>query len=337
MGEGMEQVLVRVHYPLHEGRLVLRSDADWEQDLEPSSTDPGESCTHFELALDAPYRYFKPILVDGERRSWSRGQDFLAIRGRERVLDLYPHFDEDSKCHVCDLHQVPSGFGDAGYTVRVWLPPGYDENPLESYPVLYMQDGQNLFFPGEAFQGEHWRVGETLGILESMNLVRRVIAVGVHARERERDYTMPGYEAYGRFLADELDPWVSAHYRTLCGPANRALLGSSLGGVVSLAVAWSRPDVFGNAGCLSSTFGWRDDLFERVLTEEKRPIRVYLDSGWPRDNYEVTRAMLHALRSRGFREGADLCYLAFPEAQHSERSWALRAHLPFQWFYRSDR
>jgi len=61
---------------------------------------------------------------------------------------------------------------------------------------------------------------------------------------------------------------------------------------------WQWPDVFGNAGCLSSTFGYRDDLHERIEAEPKRSIKVYLDSGWPGDNY-----------------------------------WAMRAHVPFQFFF----
>ena len=74
------------------------------------------------------------------------------------------------------------------------------------------------------------------------------------------------------------------------------VMGSSLGGVVSLFLAWQWPGVFGNAGCLSSTFGFRDDLLERIESEPKRPIKIYLDSGWPHDNYETTRIMRNTLR-----------------------------------------
>ena len=73
-------------------------------------------------------------------------------------------------------------------------------------------------------------------------------------------------------------------YRTLPGPRHTAVMGSSLGVVVSLFLAWQWPEVFGNAACLSSTFGYRDDLHERIETEPKRPIKIYLDSGWPRNN-----------------------------------------------------
>jgi hypothetical protein len=85
--------------------------------------------------------------------------------------------------------------------------------------------------------------------------------------------------------------------------------------------------------CLSSTFGFQDDLFARIAAEARRDIRIYLDSGWPRDNYDATNAMRDLLIARGFRLGADLLQFSFPEGKHSESSWADRLHVPFQFFY----
>jgi hypothetical protein len=101
---------------------------------------------------------------------------------------------------------------------------------------------------------------------------------------------------------------------------------------VSFFLAWEWPDVFGRAGCLSSTFGYRDDLFERVQSEEKRDVSFYLDSGWPGDNYEITLSMAMALVSRGWVFGRDLIHFAFPLAGHDENAWGLRLHLPVQIF-----
>ena len=110
------------------------------------------------------------------------------------------------------------------------------------------------------------------------------------------------------------------------------VMGSSLGGVASLHLAWAHPTVFGRAACLSSTFGHADDLFERVGRDPKPAVQIYLDSGWPRDNYDATNAMRDRLVARGFRLGEDLLHFSFPDGLHSERSWALRVHLPFQFF-----
>ena len=159
--------------------------------------------------------------------------------------------------------------------------------------------------------------------------------VGVYATDRMRDYTQPGYEAYGRALVDELKPWIDERYRTLTGPTNTAIMGSSLGGVVSFYCAWQHPQVFGNAACLSSTFGYRDDLLDRVRAEPlepRRDLRIYLDSGWPNDNYEVTLSMAHALIGRGFELGQNVVHFAFPLARHTERAWGARVHLPLQLF-----
>lgn len=81
---------------------------------------------------------------------------------------------------------------------------------------------------------------------------------------------------------------------------------------------------------MSGTFGWRDDLVERVAREAKREVLLYLDSGWPHDNYEVTRDLRALLANRGWAEGRDLFYYAFPDGHHDEHSWAVRCHIPIQ-------
>jgi len=324
---------IRVHYPLESGQIRLRAESDWDRDLLPVVEDPGAGTFDFRLRFDAEFLYFKPVLEDARGLHWAQGDNLLALPDGRRSADCFPHFFSDSSCSVCNVHEVASAAEGVTHSVRVFYPPGYAENSLERYPTLFMQDGQNLFFPSEAFGGQHWKVEETLSVLGAMNLIRKVIVVGVYPNDRMAQYTSPGYDAYGRFLAEELVPWVDERYRTIPLAAERAVLGSSLGGVVSLHTGWRHAETFGNVGAMSSTFGYRDDLLERVTREPKRPLRIYLDTGWPRDNYEVNRRMRHQLVRRGFREGKDLLYLAFPEAKHDESAWSMRAHLPFQWFF----
>ena len=83
---------------------------------------------------------------------------------------------------------------------------------------------------------------------------------------------------------------------------------------------------------MSSTFSYKDDLIERVLSESTRDVRFYLDSGWPNDNYEVTTEMALALVSKGWRYGCDFINLVFPHAAHDEKAWGMRLHLPMQFF-----
>jgi predicted alpha/beta superfamily hydrolase len=317
---------VRVRYPLARGRIVLRAEPDWTTDLEPLAVSRDGTSFDFEVPADRSHRYCKPVLIgpDGEQR-WAVGHDYLLLASRE----ILPYFGADERCSECELLEL-ADTGGRRHRFRVFYPPGYQENTLRRYPVLYMQDGQNLFFPDEAFGGRHWRIAETLRLLDAMNAVEQVIVVGIYPQDREIDYTAPGYEAYADFLVSALKPYVDGRYRTLTGAAHTAVMGSSLGGVVSLHLALRHPDVFGAAACLSSTFGWRDDLADRIEHEPKRSIRIYLDSGWPNDNYEATRRMHARLAARGFVPGRDLHYFAFPNALHDEVHWAMRAHLPLQ-------
>jgi predicted alpha/beta superfamily hydrolase len=338
---------VRVSYPLLDGpsvaehdlagaRLALRSELDWQRDVAPTAVSADGTTFDFALRTRQEFLYFKPVLhragTSGEP-IWAKGENVLALADDPGVPTAYPHFFADSTCSVCNVSYVPSGDGARSHAVRVFYPPGYGENTLERYPVLYMQDGQNLFFPDEAFGGQHWQVEETLHVMDSMNLIRKTLVVGLYPVDRMADYTKPGYEPFGRYVVEDLKPWVDAKYRTLLGPEHTAVMGSSLGGVVSFYLGWQYPQVFGKAACMSSTFGYRDDLMDRVSHEPRPRVTFYLDSGWPRDNYEVTRNMRNLLVRAGFREGVDLRYLAFPEARHNEQAWALRAHIPVQEFF----
>lgn len=325
--------LVRVRYPLTRGRIVLRTDADWERDLEPLPDASTSDALSFHVPIEGTHRYFKPVLIEGSRTLWAQGDNVLCTPRGASVQELWPYFSPDETCHVCDQHSAPSSLIEAGHQVRVFLPPGYGENTLERFPIVFMNDGHNLFFPEESFAGETWRMQETLEVLQRMSLTRKVIVVGVIPHDRMRQYTAPGCVEYGRALAEELVPWAREHYRTLDGPENCAVIGSSLGGVLSLHLAWRHPEVFGAAACLSSTFGYADDLLQSVARERRRNVRIYLDSGWPNDNYEPTRAMRDTLARRGFVEGRDLHYFAFPHARHEERAWATRVHLPLQLFF----
>ncbi|MEL6184326.1 MAG: alpha/beta hydrolase-fold protein [Myxococcota bacterium] len=318
---------------------MLRTSSDWETDVPAQRVLEGESLHEFELEPDRAFIYYKPVRIDvapgeGEgSRSWSVGQNYLAQSEASKPYDVYPYFSEEGRCSVCDLRELTCPDAGTTHQFRVFYPPGYEENVLKRYPVLYMQDGQNLFFPHEAFGGAHWRVPETLTRLNEMNLVDKVIVVGIYPEDRMRDYTAPGYDAYAKFITKTLKPAIDAEFRTLPGPTTTSVMGSSLGGVVSLHLAWRHPEIFGSVACLSSTFGYRDDLFDRVESEGKKPLRIYLDTGWPRDNYEVTRTMRTLLARCGFEEGTEMMYLAFPWGKHDEGSWALRSHIPFQFLF----
>jgi predicted alpha/beta superfamily hydrolase len=326
----MNPQTIRVFHPTSD-RIVLRLDDDWDRNLEPVN-----QCDHgaeFQITTERPFFYFKPVLLKNGNAQWSRGENFLALTTAGTALDVFPFFAEDTHCSVCELMAPLASPAGIEHRFRVFLPPGYHENTLKRYPVLYMHDGNNVFLKEEAFLGNHWRTDEIVGVLDRMNAIEEVIVVGIHPRDRMSEYTSPGYEDYGRFLVEKLKPFIDAKYRTLVDSEHTAVMGSSLGGVVSFYLGWQWPQVFGQVGCLSSTFGFRDDLLDRVTAEPKRKIRIYLDSGWPADNYEPTRAMRDRLIWKGYQRGSELFYLAFPEAKHNEIDWAARSHIPLQFFF----
>lgn len=322
---------LHVHFPAGQGQLVLRTDDDWERDLEPVELSADGSTASFKLESARPFLYFKPCLraPDGTLR-WAVGRNLLLLMTFSSEADVHPYFEGGEQGSFSELIELDSTILGRKHQLRVYLPPGYRENPLRKYPVFYMQDGANLFFPDEAFQGRDWQVDDVLHLLDSMSAIDRVLIVGVHSGDRTREYTQPGYESYARSIVEEVRPAVAQKLRVLDTPRETGVIGSSLGGVAAFYMAWQHPQVFGFAACMSSTFSYQDDLIERVLSEPKSPSKFYLDSGWPKDNYEVTLAMAMALSERGYKVREDFLHLAFPLEQHDEKAWGRRLHLPLQ-------
>ena len=321
---------LRVAYPAGEGSLTLRTDQVWEQDIEPLAVSDDGSTWTFSVRANRPFMYFKPLLRQKGTLRWSVGPNNLLLMGEQDQRICYPFFSSPDSGQFSRLIEFPSTILGRMHRLRVYLPPGYEENTLASYPIVFMQDGQNLFFPDEAFLGSEWSVDETSQTMRAMCAVEGFIIVGVYSDDRMRDYTEPGFEPYARSLAEEIVPEAQRRLRVGNHRRFRSVWGSSLGGVVSFHSVWQHPEVFGTAVCMSSTFSHRNTLIDRVLTEPVRDVGFYLDSGWPGDNYEVTMAMATALITRGWRYGVNLMHLSFPLAEHNEAAWGMRLHLPMQ-------
>jgi predicted alpha/beta superfamily hydrolase len=322
---------LRVAYPAGKGKMVLRTQNDWDKDVEPISVSTDGNISTFELSVDQPFLYFKPCLVTGDGEyHWSVGANKLLLMEEKDQRILYPFFFGSEKGRYSNLIEFPSKILNRLHHLRVYLPPGYDENTLATYAVAFMQDGQNLFFPEEAFLGQTWEIDETSQTLRAMSAVDDFVIIGIRPGDRMEEYTKPGYEKYARSLAEEIVPLAESKLRIGTDRRFRSVWGSSLGGVVSFYTVWQYPQIFGVAVCMSSTFSHKDDLIERVMKEPAPDVAFYLDSGWPEDNYEVTMAMAMALVSRGWKYGFNLFHLCFPHAVHDESSWGMRIHLPMQ-------
>jgi predicted alpha/beta superfamily hydrolase len=332
----MHEALIQVYYPLESGRMVLRTEQDWDKDIEATEVDNEKHCFRFRIRHQKSLLFYKACIRRGNDLIWAQGANKLAVLHKDWPQDVYPCFFSDGAGTITQVIEIPSKYFGRNRLLRIYMPAGYHENTLKRYPVIYMHDGKNLFFPDEAFLGQDWNVDGNLYLLNEMNVTEQVIIVGVYAGDREAEYTHPGYQKYGSCLVDEIKPWLDRTYRTHPSAHHTCVMGSSLGGVVSFYLAWNWPQVIGTAACLSSTFSWKDNLIERVERDPPEPrakSRFYLDSGWPGDNYDATIKMASALLDRGLICGYNFFHLAFPLAQHSESDWSSRIHIPLQLFF----
>jgi len=233
--------------------------------------------------------------------------------------------------------------------VIVYLPPGYEEG-LSPCPVLYMHDGQNLFDPETAHvKGQHWRLGETADALIGAGTLPPLIIVGVgntgHSRIHEytptRDERLGGGRAddYGRFLVEELKPFIDRTYRTRPEAEATGLGGSSLGGLVSLHIGVARPDVFGRLAVMSPSVWWdRRVILKTVRAARPKPsLRIWVDMGTAegRRGLEDARLLKAALVGAGWKPGRDLRYAEYTGGTHSESAWADRAGTMLEWLFES--
>jgi predicted alpha/beta superfamily hydrolase len=219
--------------------------------------------------------------------------------------------------------------------VDVYLPASLSERSESKgrYPVVYMQDGQNLSDPLIAFAGT-WELATALNQLAGQGI--EPIVVGVHnSPDRMAEYSPfrdPKHgggraDAYLSFLARTLKPRIDREFPTRKGAAHTAIVGSSMGGLLSLYAWLRRPDVFGHAGAMSPAlwFG-RDRLFDFIARAALPRGRLYIDVG----TAEGARTLADARALRALVEGKDrarrlrLAYLEERGGQHGEGAWAGR-------------
>jgi predicted alpha/beta superfamily hydrolase len=227
--------------------------------------------------------------------------------------------------------------------VIVWLPPDYSDESSK-YPVLYMHDGQNIVDQSTSFLGADWMVDEVATELIEDNKMSKIIVVGVYnTNSRTAEYS-PNHlgRAYTQFLIDELKPFIDKNYRTLTGPENTAVAGSSMGGIISFHIAWEYPDVFGMAACMSPAFMIDDnEIVKRVKSYSgiKKPVKFYIDNGTIGLEKKFDASMneiVSLLKKMGYKDNMDLMVYIDEGAEHNEISWSKRIHIPLMYFFGLD-
>lgn len=219
-----------------------------------------------------------------------------------------------------------------GRDIWVLLPRSYADSTGKRYPVLYMHDGRNAFDPALSYAGVDWQVDEVVDSLSAKGKLPELMVVAIdNTPQRSMEYadTTLG-ELYAQFIVEELKPFIDEQYRTLPSRDHTAVMGSSMGGLISFLLAWWYPDVFGHAACLSPAFLWGDDKALRRVKEEQPPaarVRIYLDigdQGIERELAPGTVRMAQLLQERGWMPDRELVCRRFPGSGHHESAWALR-------------
>jgi predicted alpha/beta superfamily hydrolase len=242
------------------------------------------------------------------------------------------------------LHELRSRIFRNMRWLRVWLPPDYDASGATRYPVLYLNDGQNLFDPATAFAGVHWRVGETAERLIREREIPPLIVVGIdHADKRRLPEYVPyrslnprmlGQQGkhYPDFLRREVMPLIEKQYAIAKGPEHTGLGGSSLGGLIALYTQLAAPGIFGRLLLESPSLSVAN---RRILEEchgfRDWPHRIYLamgtrEVGNPEQDAKVVndaRSLEGILRAAGLGKSQLKVWIE-EGATHNEVAWAAR-------------
>jgi predicted alpha/beta superfamily hydrolase len=220
------------------------------------------------------------------------------------------------------------------HAMVVMLPPGYDDHPEKRYPVLYMHDGQQVFVV--------WRLDELGKTLVEAGQASPIIIVAIYngdtQESRIEDYTPTrlaraaksgNADRYGRLIREEIKPVIDKEFRTLPDPANTAIGGASLGGLVSMYLALKNPETFGKAAVMSPSVWWDDQVIVREVKKlsTKPSLRIWLDVGTEEGNQRIpeTKALRDALIKKGWQIDSDLKYFEARGAEHNDKAFARRA------------
>lgn len=267
---------------------------------------------------------------------------------------------EESKSNIIHVENFASKLVDSR-TIDIWLPPDYQVNSKAKYPVIYVQDGQNLFDPKKSFKGVDWGIDETMTELIAANRVKPAIIVGIwNTAKRYPEYNpqkpaetyvaskpenLEAYlakygesiaDTYLKFIVTELKPTIDKEYRTLADAANTFIMGSSMGGLISAYAVCEYPNVFGGAGCLSTHWvcaeGALIDYLKDHLPSAKNH-RFYFDFGTAALDAQYAPYQTLAdevMESAGYTRGQNWITKKFNGHDHSENAWRERVHIPLQ-------
>lgn len=260
--------------------------------------------------------------------------------------------------------------------VHVWLPDGYHDAAAQErkYAVLYMHDDQMLFDATTTWNNQEWGVDEVAGQLQRAGGVRPFIVVGVNngVERRQQEYfpnkpfrslrklepklvkglsilkerNQASSDEYLKFLVQELKPFIDKRYAVHTDVQNTALMGSSMGGLISLYAISEYPHVFGAAACMSTH--WPGDrnppgnpipaaFFAYMKESLPKPAthKIYFDHGTETLDASYPEYQLQAdevMRARGYSSD-NWVTKVFSGHAHDETSWRSRLDIPLRFLF----
>lgn len=226
--------------------------------------------------------------------------------------------------------------------IRVYLPPNY-ESSTESYPVLYMLDGQNVFDVSTSYAGE-WEVDETLNkIHEKTGFGLIVVAIDHGGDKRLNEYSPWGHIKYGKgegkaftdFIINALKPKIDTAYRTKPNVSNTAIMGASMGGLIAHYAAFKYPNIFGKAGVLSPSYWYSEKAFDLTkINSDFENLKIFLLMGSAEGNDMVTNfnKMVNVLNNANFNI-ENLQNKLVPKGTHGEKLWRENFEDAITWLF----
>ncbi|MHC9544550.1 MAG: alpha/beta hydrolase [Vulcanimicrobiota bacterium] len=223
-----------------------------------------------------------------------------------------------------------------GRTIHIYLPDGYYEDDTQ-YPAIYMHDGQNLFSEKLSYV-EHWKIDTAIERLVREGRIGKVVVVGIfNSSRRAEEYTPFADRRFGggkardfsQFIVERIIPHVEEKYRVSPRREDRAVMGSSFGGILSLWMGYTYPEYFSVVGAISPSLWIADGaMLEELRLQPTKDIRIWIDQGtgeWS----TFTRNAVNILLQKGYRYGRELIYYEVKDAPHNEVAWAARVDCPF--------
>jgi enterochelin esterase family protein len=318
-----------IHF-LYQGkgrRIGIPSDLNgWNPTIDTMTRIPGTNLFHLAKVVDEAARFEYKLAVDS---TW-----ILDPLNRQQAIGGYGpnseiwmptysppreiEYRSDISHGTVDTFAMKSKLLKRTHPVFVYTPPGY-RNSKQLYPSIYVTDG-----------GEYITLALMLNVLDNLIAERRIrpiIAIFIDPRtdirdsrtsKRMLDYSMS--DTFVNFMITEVRAKMVRQYRLDIDPTRTAIMGASLGGLIATYAAYTRPDVFGLCAAQSPAYQWKNrGMIQMISDGQKKPIKIYLDTGTIRDAQDEARRMKAILEEKDY----PLHYAEYPEA-HNWVNWRAR-------------